>query len=180
MKRKLDFVTNSSSTSFTFVLKAPKKVELMKQIAKHAEAFRLTYHGWDDEVTTIDEWDVIEAIVEACQDSNSDPWYLPKFDSIDDRIVAQKEEADRYKQSMEDESEKRYRKWYKDDYEYALAIFEKLKKAKENGFTGVVTIGFGDNHGEICGGRVGTTMDYEGRSISIDDDSFIVFTKQDR
>jgi hypothetical protein len=51
---------------------------------------------------------------------------------------------------------------------------------KKRGFKTVHIIGFGDNHGEICGGIVGNVMDYAGRHIYIDKDGFIVFTEQNR
>ena len=55
-----------------------------------------------------------------------------------------------------------------------------LKKAKERGLSSYIMVSFGDNHGDVIGDPVGTTMDYSGRGMSIDCPSFVVFTEQDR
>jgi len=53
-----------------------------------------------------------------------------------------------------------------------------LNRTKSKGLNSVLQIGFGDNHGDVCGGDVGTVMDYEGRHIRINKDDFVVITEK--
>jgi hypothetical protein len=55
-----------------------------------------------------------------------------------------------------------------------------IEEAVKGGFVNFIRIGFGDNAGIISGGRIGTTMDYEGRGINIHKPDFIVTTEQNR
>ena len=57
---------------------------------------------------------------------------------------------------------------------------KKLKSLEKKGFKYVNEIGFGDNHGDVCGGKVGYAMDYDGRSINLSEDDFVVMTEQNR
>ena len=57
---------------------------------------------------------------------------------------------------------------------------EKLQVSKKNGLTSVLVIGFGDNDGDISGPGLGSVMDYDGRSININEKDFVVWTEQNR
>jgi len=55
-----------------------------------------------------------------------------------------------------------------------------VKKLINKGFNTAIMIGFGDNDGEISGGAVGITMDYEGRGIKMNEPDFVIMTEQNR
>lgn len=171
MKIKADFVTNSSSTSFTFIFKG-NHIDLFKAVLKRAALFNLSIDFGTP--YTIDVWDVIESIDSVIR---FDPGIL----QIDNEIKMCQEDIEYVEKNLAknniEDWERRYDKERRADLN---EVMTKLLKAKEKGLVSVFKIGFGDNHGEICGGRIGCTMDCAGSRISIDDDDLIVMTEQNR
>jgi hypothetical protein len=185
MKIKQDFVTNSSSTSFTFVFEGDK-FDLYKALLKHKEKFDLVFEDYMNFTHKINVWDVIRAIDSVIRNSPEELWILPNARSVDD-VITEYKSSKAYFQKLVEE-----RPWSKtsfkltsmynslEEVERTQTKIDLLNKAKEKGLTKVFVIGFGDNDGEICGGIIGPTMDYEGRNINIDDDDLMILTEQNR
>ena len=186
MKIRNGFVSNSSSTSFTFVFKGDKIDDLSALIWKYRGHFSLSYDAsWNDTndcVETCNAQDVVEAIEKCAKDKN-DKWNAVKIVSIDDSINQFVDSIKEYDQMIKDKEDKcsmTLRDFYKQYKREAEEVIDKLNMAKKKGLTSVFVIGFGDNHGQISGGGLGTVMDYEGRDIDIDEKDFVVFTEQNR
>jgi len=184
MKIKSDFVTNSSSTSFIFIFKGSDKWDLYKEMIKHEEHFKLTFHSYSGSISKIDAWKVIREIDSVLYYYREDLWIKTKITPIDKYIddykVEHAQTKELFEKSKTDENEKDYHNWYEEDVIHEKERIEKLQQLKEAGFISVLHIGFGDNHGEVQGGDVGTTMDYEGRNIKINNDTLVIFTEQNR
>lgn len=182
MKAKADFVTNSSSTSFTFIFKG-NHIDLFKGIITRAELFNLSMESYGSSYDhKIDVWDVIRAIDSVIKINGEDLWIKPAVATIDSHIKEKDREIDEIEGArIQGFGNDEWRKQYDDGVLAELkADIKSLKAAKAKGLTSMFTIGFGDNDGEICGGPVGTTMDYEGRHIKVNDDDFIIITEQNR
>ena len=182
MKIKTDFVTNSSSTSFTFVFEGDK-FDLYKALLKHKEKFDLVFEDYIDFTHKINVWDVIRAIDSVIRNSPEDLWILPTARSVDNIITEYKSRKAYFQKSAEIEHPDGTRSIYNrylEGVERTQTKIDLLNKAKEKGLTKAFVIGFGDNEGEICGGSVGQIMDYEGRNINIDDDDLMILTESNR
>jgi hypothetical protein len=161
MKVRNGFVSNSSSTSFTFCFKTPHVKEALNILSKYEDKFDLAADLFGYFVK-IDGNDVIDCIEEN----------VNSLFSIDDLIFEKRENFDAFK----------------DDYDgIGLQIkreishqISKLENLKEQGFNYFFSINFGDNEGDIAGGDIGNLMDYEGRHIEIHEEDMIMFTEQDR
>ena len=176
MKIKSDFVTNSSSTSFTFAWKGDK-IDLMKELIKHSKDFDLQYEDYEDKLLTVDVWDIVRSIDDVMKNNPEDAYYKPEIVSIDEKIKEVKRSIEYYKELANDDDTGR---WWSDSLEEEEEKLKLFESIKEKGLLSTFTIGFGDNHGEICGGRIGYTMDYRGRHISINDSGLLVTTEQNR
>jgi hypothetical protein len=179
MKVKCDFVTNSSSTNFVFLFNGEDIDDLLRKISKYRKYFDLDcdFGGY-----RINHIDVIESIQEGIEKNKKIDYENIDIQDIKLLIDERKELLSFYLNIVEDYKEKSLDQDC--TYEYnligkVLADINLLKAAKDKGFK-AIEIGFGDNHGFICGGPVGETMDYEGRKLFINEDDFIVFTEQDR
>ena len=191
MKIRHGFVSNSSSTSFTFVFKGDEVKNLSDTILKYKKHFDLS-HTCDNylsgaaDIYICNAQDVAEAIERCIETTKDDKWDVVKIVSIEDHIKELKiriKELDVYIKEQ-DERKKNHPGWYNNYlHEDKVCIqeeIEKLQAAIKNGLTSVLVIGFGDNDGAISGQGLGCTMDYEGRMIDIDEKDFIVLTEQAR
>lgn len=178
MKIKKDFITNSSSTSFIFCFKGSSRVDLYRQMVKHEDDFKL--HGYE---SSIDVWDILRSIDPILASSKEDPYYLPKPSPILTHIETLSEELKLSEEELlvelEREKDQDDNRWKGSNYsiEHIKDLKEKIEKYKgfvERGLKSLVEITFGDNDGIISGGGVGSTMDYSGKNINIDDDEFAV------
>jgi hypothetical protein len=188
MKIRNGFVSNSSSTSFTFVFKGDNVKDLSEKILKYKSHFNLSFDtswpGYDGTQYYCNALDVVEAI-ENCVVTpkyEDDKVSVCDIDEYIGSLVELIKENDREIEKEKKEENKRYNLF---DLFYSFnqdlkAKIEKLRGAKKNGLTSVLIIGFGDNNGNISGGDLGYCMDYEGRYISIDEKDFLVLTEQDR
>ena len=186
MKIRNGFVSNSSSTSFTFCLKEASFDALYDKIRKHGDSFKLSYdrsRGRDPDWAICNADSVIKEIQEyvATQDKRQD-WehikFIKTYDYIDEMTRVIKSE-EKWLKENEDENLSCINLYEETIIEYK-AIVARLNRALRRGLKNVVIIGFGDNHGQICGCHVGLAMDYEGRKIEIEESDFFVFTKQNR
>ena len=82
MKRKLDFVTNSSSTSFIFIFKGTKRTDLFKELVKREKEFDLTFDSYNGGIVKYDVWDLINHLIDLIKQSVEDPFYLPEIHPI--------------------------------------------------------------------------------------------------
>jgi hypothetical protein len=189
MKIKGDFVTNSSSTSFTFLFKGKSILDLFSLMRKYKKHFMLEipefYDGDKVEKANINVEDVIDSIEDAITNTNKHYFWnedeylkIQDISDVENRIISYLDD------SLKEVADDRIKGEKTPQYVYdTIRQFTKqldlLEKAKENDFK-ALEIGFGDNHGEVCGGYVGYTMDYAGRSIRIEEEDLIVYTEQDR
>lgn len=173
MKIRNGFVSNSSSTSFTFVIKGEYIEDLFFMLDKYGEYFNL-YGNWgaekEDDIQNCNVYTVMERICKI-----KDKRIIPIDTAISDVEEKIKHIAATYASSKGEHNAWLLENSFK--YVYEKADLEKLKKS---GFTTVVEIDFGDNHGDVCGGVVGYLMDYEGRNIYINKPDFVVWTEQNR
>jgi len=181
MKRKLDFVTNSSSTGFIFIFKGNQRTNLFEKMVKYEDEFKL-YNEYGSGKPYINAWEIIKTLDPILSSNKEDPYYLPGPIQLSNLIKNVDEELEVYKKTLIDELKKEKeeaKSWKSSVYtkEYITELTEKvskLKKAIDNGLDHYVEISFGDNDGLISGGRIGYTMDYEGRHIDINEDDFVV------
>ena len=193
MKRRYGFVSNSSSTSFTFVFKGDKVEDLSNTIMKYKSFFDLSFfdEGWgdnDNTTYTCNAQEVGEAIEKYVK---SEPKY--EFDkvsvvSIDNHIANLVKEINSNYKYIGEEKEKQKNDpsawscidlWEEHNIDLKNEV-NSMRSAKDKGLHSVLVIGFGDNDGQISGGSLGHCMDYEGRYMSIDEDDFMVYTEQNR
>lgn len=177
MKIRNGFVSNSSSTSFTFCYKGEGIKPLTDLIlTKYRDQFKRSYDEWH-----CNAMDVVEAI-ERCFYIKSE-WHTIGPVSIDKVILNEKDYLARHLKYMKDRENEKDTYWLQHDLEAKQRIEKKINKLndiKNKGLTTVVIIGFGDNHGEVQGGNLGYAMDYDGRYIDIYEKDLVVFTEQNR
>jgi len=183
MKRKADFVTNSSSTSFTFIFKGTDKKHLFDLLLARKQLFDLHYESeWDDEGTvhecTVE--DVIAALDKFLSGRLSSLDFSGKVEYINDLLARRTADIRSWEEMYEDDVEDWEQKWITDSISEIKQIIGLIKGAKDRGLLSVVQMGFGDNHGEVWGDGLGVVMDYKGRGIFVNDDDLVIFTEQNR
>ena len=182
MKIKTDFITNSSSTNFYFMFKGDH-IDLYQRLLEHKNKFNLSYDTFEEVSFEINTWDVIREIDKAIRIRETDLWLLKEVDDINSTIK-HFEEKRRLIESLiknhEDSGASIHANFYKTDLQHINQSIQRFKEAKEKGLSSCLMISFGDNHGDVIGDPVGTTMDYSGRDMSINCPGFVVFTEQNR
>ena len=192
MKIREGFVSNSSSTSFTFCFKGDKLQTLYEMIVKYSKYFELSmdepyYFDKSKDTISCDAADVVKSIKAVVKANRKSKWYKIEVISLDDLIRKYQEildsdtrEFEREKKDPKNTNDEWSSIFYTQDIAHNKKLIQKVNRLKEKGLTHCVEIGFGDNHGDICGGDIGNLMDYEGRNISISNNEFAVFTIQNR
>ena len=189
MKTRTGFVSNSSSTSFTFIFKGNDVKALCDTIWKYRDHFKLSCDfGWSnlaDSVYHCNAQSVVEAIEGAFEQYKNDKYDKLEVVSIDKHIENLVGTIRNNDETIA-EDKKKNEKLYScvDIYErYNERVSEDIKQlraAKKKGCTSVLVIGFGDGDGEVSGGDVGYCMDYKGREIHLYEKDFVVLTEQCR
>lgn len=171
MKIRDSFVSNSSSTSFTFIFKGDKIEDLFDLIRKYNQYFDLYFTSYDEKELHCTAEDVIRSIEAIKSDLG-----LTSIYSFHQDIKTRMRDLEK----MPKESKDRIVKWYDTKNQNYIAEESIVEEATKKEFKSVLIIDFGDNHGNISGGNVGYCMDYEGRDISINKPDLIVMTEQNR
>lgn len=185
MKRKLDFITNSSSTTFMFIFKGDTRIDLFRAMVEHEKDFNLVDDFFNELLlTSINVWDIISKLDEVIQTPTFDKlWIYPHVSSIPLLLREFEEELKSWEKDLANRSNDGSdlsEDFYIRNIRKSKDKITTIKNAIERGFNSFVKVDFGDNHGEIQGGKIGTVMDYSGRYININDDSLIVVTEQNR
>jgi len=168
MKIRGGFVSNSSSTSFTFVFKEDNIEDCFNILKKYKDYFNL----YDIDTGTSINGDEVIAQMKS---------YIDEVYHIDNCLVELEEQKQSYFNIMQEDK----KRGFEDDLFYSLyndaqMKVEKIKDLKDKGFRSFFSINFGDNHGDISGPPIGSGMDYEGRDIELKEDDVYMFTEQDR
>lgn len=187
MKIRSGFVSNSSSTSFTFIFKGNSVEDLCAILPKYASYFDLRHDDFDDEIHRCNVQDIINALRSVVKDPSQkkeDDWELVFPISIDEKNKDIDASEKRWKEYLAEEMKMSPNNWGDNLILSEMSsIWDErrtLKKAQKRGLDCVIEIGFGDSHGAISGPGLGSTMDYEGRHIRINKDDLIVYTRQNR
>lgn len=182
MKIRNGFVSNSSSTSFTFCFKGKKNKGVKPLcdliLTKYSECFSRSYDEWH-----CNAQDVVEAIGRCYKQTGE--WNKAECVSIDKVIGDNKFYLEIIKKDIKDaEDKKETDAWIfrhflekKQELESKIKILDNIKK---KGLTTLLLMDFGDNHGEVCDCDLGRAMDYDGRYIDINGKDLVVFTEQNR
>jgi Icc-related predicted phosphoesterase len=182
MKLRQGFVSNSSSTSFTFIFKGKDMEALFNKMIENSAHFDLysdTYGLTETKHITVN--DVIDA-VRSNSKGNLGEYDAPICIKISEAIKKAKKNI-KDMQKWEDESIARgngHDQYYIDEVFNLTRKLSQLEDLKKKGFKTVAVIGFGDSHGLVSGMDVGSIMDYEGRYIHINKPDFVVYTDQNR
>jgi len=192
MKIRHGFISNSSSTSFTFIFKGNGVEDLCAILPSYASNFRLRYEMWsmmdndEKEIYRCDVNDIINSLKSVVKDRpKEEDYYTVYARHIDEVLESIKEEIEQAKERQiefflrEDRPEYLERQ-YCHHLDELIDEEMNIEDAKNRGLDCVIQIGFGDNHGDIQGGRIGIAMDYEGRYIRINQDDLVVITEQNR
>ena len=174
MKIKSDFITNSSSTSFFFIFNGGK-INLYEKLVKYKKYFNLTLGN----MATINIWDVIRELDSIIRIHDDQLWINPTIQKIDVVVKNLQESLNILKADLEKKNLCSI-VWVSERVAFCEQKLKVLEECKKRNLVSVLKIGFGDNDGEISGGNVGTTMDYEGRHINIEENDFVIFTEQNR
>ena len=170
MKIRGGFVSNSSSTSFTFIFKGDKIEDLFNLIKKYNQYFDLYFTDSGEKELHCTAEDVIKSMEEIKPNLK-----IENINSLRLYIKTRMRDLE-----ITSEKNKDHHDWYS---EYLSDCMDKellMEEAAKREFTNALVIDFGDNSGVISGGTVGYCMDYEGRSININKPDLIVTTEQNR
>lgn len=186
MKIKSKAVTNSSSTSFMFAFRGTTAAELFTAMRKNKVFFELSSTLWEGALSNCNVDDIIEAMIPLFDSALG--YHSTDIQPIE-KVIKERYESEESSKNFIIEDIKRKRDAGDDfggDHYWMEHIIEegettkKLDMARQRGLNSVIIIGFGDNDGEISGGKVGNLMDYAGRHINLSTPEIMVVTEQDR
>ena len=173
MKIRKGFVSNSSSTSFIFNFKTGDKEECKNIIEKYKEYFNIYDHkgvsAKNDRNLTSDE--IIFALRSHLDYNNRGE--LKDINELLEQVTHRKEY---YLDLLSTDGDEMFHDFFMEE----AYTEELLKDLIGNGFKYYFVIDFGDNGGDVSGGKMGSIMDYLGRFIFISKDDLYMYTEQNR
>lgn len=197
MKTRNGFVSNSSSTSFTFIFKGDNFNDFARLMKKYKKHFKLSYPDawWSGEENTSTEYDYQDIInaIRCVIDREKIPEYEDKvailpvetlIKEYQEQIKLYEEEVQDilFQRAKDDEAKREYDYVNSDDYlriyqdglESFRAGIQKLEKRRNHIY---IKLEFGDNHGQIQGRGLGATLDQMGREIKLEEEDFWLLTE---
>ena len=174
MKARWGFVSNSSSTSFTFLFKGDSFEDLYAMIRKYSCHFE-RHEEWGGDIS----WHAnAESVIQSIKDEIiKQPKKKYHFDDIElmktENVLKEaKDELEQYQNYKKENPD------YKDSPEDWMPISNeifRLEDAIKNGLDTACEVEFGDSHGIV--GSVGCAMDHQGRNIQLECKDFIVVAR---
>lgn len=166
-KIRQGFVSNSSSSSFIFNFKTNDKEQCKQIINKYKEYFNLYNLEFNEELLPEEVLPLIFDHLDSLD-----------MDYLNDLLQITSENKQRYLEELNKSDEF-------DDMYHDFFIEESFKEdlindLMKDGFKYYFTMDFGDNHGDVQGGKIGKIMDHLGRYIFITKKDVIMYTEQNR
>jgi len=162
MKIKQDFVTNSSSTSFTFVFKGTTRNDLFEQLYKNKEEFNLEYDTWDDRLFKMEVWDIISTILGFIKKDKYDRYYKPDIypvASLVEYIEKEIQDMKKYIQDTDD-GNKSMISYYDSDINKREKDLKEINRLIDTGeIFSTFELSFGNDG--VVSGDLGTVMEME-------------------
>ena len=143
MKRRNGFVSNSSSTCFTFLFKENDKKDIFKKLSKNRHQF---------DFMSVDSDDIINSITELIDKNRIYDVEITLID-LNERIEIEKEDiSDNYR------DDDWFAQFGYENIARHLDLILIFKKAYNNGYKYAASIYYGDNEGDECMTEVANTM----------------------
>lgn len=159
MKKRNGFVSNSSSTCFTFLFKSEEYEEIVKSLYRNKKEFS---------VIRCDPDEVVKSIVKHIDNKG--------LSDVSEKLEEVNETIESLKKNIVDHNISFMRDLY---YDF-INRNSYLKHCYENGFNNYIDIYYGDNEGDEAGTDVAICMDMNSFHINIENNDFVVVKESNR